>query len=75
FLALRIEWCKARAHANRWSEECQLIEEEMHRVIAFHAYQARWWLDKIEQNPVASEEHQEGLIAYAMRQAELRTSL
>ena len=41
FSALRVKWCKARARASRWSEECKLIEEEMCRVIAFHIYQAR----------------------------------
>lgn len=75
FSALRVEWCKARARASRWSEECKLIEEEMRRVIAFHAYQARWWLDQIGLKTAASEEHREGLVAYALCQAELRTSL
>ncbi|KAL4259471.1 CxC2-like cysteine cluster KDZ transposase-associated domain-containing protein [Pleurotus pulmonarius] len=34
--ALRIEWCKARARAQRWQEECMLLWEEMRRVIEFH---------------------------------------
>ncbi|KAG1727375.1 uncharacterized protein EDB91DRAFT_1086447 [Suillus paluster] len=28
-VALRVEWCKARARHNRWSEEIQLLLEEM----------------------------------------------
>lgn len=41
--ALRIEWCKARARAHRWQEECLLLAEEMQRVIAFFTWQAKWW--------------------------------
>ena len=42
-LALRIEWCKARARAHRWQEECLLLREEMRRVIAFFSWQAEDW--------------------------------
>ncbi|KAI6096529.1 hypothetical protein EDD16DRAFT_1500187 [Pisolithus croceorrhizus] len=27
--AMCIEWCKARAHANQWTEEVELLIEEM----------------------------------------------
>jgi hypothetical protein len=43
FLALRIEWCKARARAHRWQEECLLLAEEMRRVLAFFSWQAEDW--------------------------------
>ncbi|KAG1740110.1 uncharacterized protein EDB91DRAFT_1237346 [Suillus paluster] len=29
--AMRIEWCKAGAHAKRWAEEVELVQEEMRR--------------------------------------------
>ncbi|KAG2120466.1 uncharacterized protein F5147DRAFT_766387 [Suillus discolor] len=32
---LWVEWCKARARASRWSEECSLLIEEMQRVLVF----------------------------------------
>ncbi|KAF8880833.1 hypothetical protein BD779DRAFT_1758571, partial [Infundibulicybe gibba] len=38
--ALRIEWCKARARAHRWQEECILLREEMRRVESFFEWQA-----------------------------------
>jgi hypothetical protein len=42
-IALRIEWCKARARAHRWQEECLLLAEEMRRVLAFFSWQAEDW--------------------------------
>ena len=41
--ALRVEWCKARARAHRWQEECLLLCEEMRRVLAFFTWQAEMW--------------------------------
>ncbi|KAJ3503382.1 hypothetical protein NLJ89_g8461 [Agrocybe chaxingu] len=38
--ALRIEWCKARARAHRWQEECVLLAEEMRRVYLFSSGKA-----------------------------------
>ena len=40
---MRIEWCKARARAHRWQEECLLLAEEMRRVLAFFSWQAEDW--------------------------------
>jgi hypothetical protein len=42
-LALRVEWCKARARAHRWQEECLLLHEEMRRVLATFAWQSQNW--------------------------------
>ncbi|KAG1845839.1 hypothetical protein F4604DRAFT_1884248 [Suillus subluteus] len=36
---VRIEWCKTRARALRWSEEVELLREEMRRVLQFFAWQ------------------------------------
>ena len=41
--ALRIEWCKARARAQRWSEEVRLLLEEMRRVLQFLQWKALVW--------------------------------
>ncbi|KAF8960091.1 hypothetical protein BDZ97DRAFT_1922493 [Flammula alnicola] len=46
--ALCIEWCKARARAHRWQEECLLLQEEMHRVIAYFSWQAKKWRRQAE---------------------------
>ncbi|KAF8889256.1 hypothetical protein BD779DRAFT_1671831 [Infundibulicybe gibba] len=41
--ALRIEWCKSKARADRWSEEVELLREEMRRVCAFFESRAVEW--------------------------------
>ena len=33
--AVRVEWSKAKACMERWTEEVMLLEEEMHWVIRF----------------------------------------
>ncbi|KAN0079965.1 hypothetical protein V8E55_009531 [Tylopilus felleus] len=35
FAAVRMEWCKARAHVMHWGEEVALLLEEMRRVLEF----------------------------------------
>ncbi|KAL4261314.1 CxC2-like cysteine cluster KDZ transposase-associated domain-containing protein [Pleurotus pulmonarius] len=67
--ALRIEWCKARARAQRWQEECILLREEMSRVIKFHQWQADTWETR------AIEATLEGHKAYAWRQRQTRLTL
>ncbi|EMD32481.1 hypothetical protein CERSUDRAFT_58620 [Gelatoporia subvermispora B] len=80
--ALRIEWCKSRARSHRWSEECDLLQEEMRRILAFHTWQAEWWLqradvcvklDKQREDEQAS--YTEGAEAYARRQSRIRCLL
>ncbi|KAF8127927.1 hypothetical protein EV363DRAFT_1077516, partial [Boletus edulis] len=40
---MRIEWCKARARAARWSEDIDLLMDEMERTLAFFQWDtARW---------------------------------
>ncbi|KAK7455801.1 hypothetical protein VKT23_010833 [Stygiomarasmius scandens] len=41
--ALRIAWCKARARAHRYQEECILLQEEMRRIRETYQYEARLW--------------------------------
>ncbi|EAU83273.2 hypothetical protein CC1G_12790 [Coprinopsis cinerea okayama7 len=40
---LRLEWCKTRARAHRWQEECMLLAEEMRRVLAFWNHEIDTW--------------------------------
>ena len=74
-IGVRIEWCKARARVNRWSEEVELLLEEMRRVIEFLKWQAEWWGGRASSRSLGSVVDQEGLTAYACRQAALRLSL
>ncbi|KAM6490384.1 hypothetical protein JOM56_014148, partial [Amanita muscaria] len=79
-VALRIEWCKARARSQRWQEECLLLEEEMSRVIRFFTWRASWWA-KIALGTDSAlfgsgdAALTEGRRAYALRQASIQTAL
>ncbi|OBZ73874.1 hypothetical protein A0H81_05915 [Grifola frondosa] len=68
--ALHIEWCKSRARAARWWEECCLLLEEMRCIIAFHEWHASWWEDQAQCRNVDGV-LTEGLFAYAHRQADI----
>lgn len=68
--ALRIEWCKSRARAHRWQEECILLKEEMRRITEFHTWQAQVWKTRADEEEVPS-----GACAYALRQMHSREQL
>ncbi|KAG6838831.1 hypothetical protein C0991_008064, partial [Blastosporella zonata] len=68
--ALWIECCKSRARAQRWQEECLLINEEMRHVIACYKHQERLWLDcGSAAYPFVDQATAGGMRAYAVRQA------
>jgi hypothetical protein len=69
---VRVEWCKARARAMRWSEEVDLLQEEMRRVLQFFDWQATWWNSQKERRLAEPAEERDGLRAYAARQGSLR---
>jgi hypothetical protein len=75
FLALRIEWCQSRARAMRWSEEVLLLREEMRRVVAFLQWRGGWWEERQDVLRGLEMEHNEGVIAYARKQAHIRRSI
>jgi hypothetical protein len=75
--ALRVEWAKTRAKAWRWTEEVDLVEEEMRRVVAFLEWKAeRWAVLRDERCSEGLDEITlEGLSAYAQRQARIQLDL
>nr|GAT50926.1 predicted protein [Mycena chlorophos] len=79
--ALRIEWARTRARSLRWSEELDLLEEEMRRILQFLIWRADWWDERAslrENNTETagdSTELREGLHAYSARQAALQREL
>jgi hypothetical protein len=75
FLALRVEWAKAKARADRWEEEVVLLDEEMQWVLAFCEWKNAWWKEQVTQRPAVSPEVDEGLSAYAQEQAAMETAL
>jgi hypothetical protein len=71
---LRVEWCKAWARTRRWTEEVQLLKEEMRRTPLALCHKARWWLER--RAPTGFEgRHAEGAAAYATSQAALYNDL
>lgn len=73
-LALRVEWAKAKARADRWEEEVVLLDEEMRRSLEFCKWKASWWVDQLDHRAVTLPEGdpiREGLEAYAHQQAAL----
>jgi hypothetical protein len=75
--SLRVEWAKTQARAHRWTEEVDLLEEEMHRILVFVEWKGQWWrqmkdgrLDVME-NAAARE----GFNAYAEHQAVIQETL
>lgn len=80
--ALRIKWCKARACAHWWQEECLILGEEMRRIAAFYKYQeARW--HGVAAAPYSTTPYPgnvdsatiSGMRAFALRQAGLQHDL
>ncbi|SJL12375.1 uncharacterized protein ARMOST_15801 [Armillaria ostoyae] len=67
--ALRMEWCKSRARAQRWQEECDLLIEELRRVQVTFACYAKQWTKRAEFSLLP------GARAYAFRQAALWSEL
>ena len=74
FTAVRIEWAKARARYLRWSEEVQLLKEEMRRVRKTLEWEAQQWEGRTEFETVDAAA-MEGINAYATRQAQVRRDL
>ncbi|KAM6497177.1 hypothetical protein JOM56_007650, partial [Amanita muscaria] len=74
---LRIEWCKARARAHRWQEECLLLKEEMRRVLQFFDSEILRWkgLASADDSYCSTADMQEGRNAYAHRQANIRIAM
>ncbi|KAL0955398.1 hypothetical protein HGRIS_001645 [Hohenbuehelia grisea] len=73
--AMRQQWSQSRARALRWSEEVELLQEEMRRVGQFLNWQAKWWLAQADRVVRDSPAHQEGQLVYARKQADLRHRL
>ena len=59
----------------RWAEEVELLVEEQRRMLQFLHWKSKWWLER--QSLVTTEDPalEEGLRAYALRQAALRADL
>ncbi|KAG1861286.1 hypothetical protein F4604DRAFT_1684097 [Suillus subluteus] len=61
--------------ANRWTEEVQLLVEEMQRVREFLSWHAKWWDEQARRRMGLPDAETEGIEGYAKRQASLRRHL
>ncbi|KAJ6606249.1 hypothetical protein DFH09DRAFT_896192 [Mycena vulgaris] len=70
-LAVHVDWSKALAQKVRWTEEVQLLQEEMRCVMRFLECRANWWEgQRGAWGARLSPALQSGLDAYAAHQAE-----
>lgn len=76
--ALRVEWAKAKARAERWEEEVVLLNEEMRRVLMYCSWKEEWWREQLKDRVVTLDVDDplaEGLKAYAYRQSALESRI
>ncbi|RDB24457.1 hypothetical protein Hypma_008439 [Hypsizygus marmoreus] len=71
---IRVEWVKARARAQRWTEEVILVDEEMRRVLEFGRWRATWWEEQAQRRG-SEGVLLEGVQAYAYKQADAERRL
>jgi DnaJ-domain-containing protein 1 len=69
-VALRAEWAMSKARAGRWSEEVDLVVEEMRRVLTFLMHRSKWWLEQISIRDTQAE-LADGIAAYAAKQSHI----
>ena len=68
--SIRHEWMMCRARADRWSEESDLLQEEMRRVIVFLEWKSSSWGERAGSRlGSVTADIQHGIDAYARRQA------
>jgi hypothetical protein len=69
WVAVRIEWCKAKARLERWQEEVEILREEQRRVLQFLDYSIAMWSARADASlPGADRALQSGIAGYALRQ-------
>lgn len=75
--ALQVEWAKARARAERWEEEVQLVYEEMRRTIVYCRWKANWWRERATPGvrSAVSAELQDGMAGYSGEHAALEDAM
>ena len=71
YVVIRLEFLKCRARAMRWTEEVELLDEEMRRTLEFFAWKWRWWMCRTRSTirGTSGLGYEEGFTAYAFSQA------
>ena len=69
---IRHEWMTCRARTDRWMEEEELLQEEMHRVIVYLEWRAHTWSEKVGVRAGSCTPNiQHSVDAYARKQASI----
>ncbi|KAF7317388.1 hypothetical protein HMN09_00475100 [Mycena chlorophos] len=66
--SVRVQWCKALALRDRWTEEVELTREEMKRVLRELQAIENDWTTRASQRTNADHELTRALTAYAKKQ-------
>jgi hypothetical protein len=69
--SMEVEWAKCWARMDRWEEEVPLILEEMHQVLRYFEWKAKWWKSQGKCHKNGSAATLSGVQAYAEKQAAL----
>ncbi|PPR02922.1 hypothetical protein CVT26_009777 [Gymnopilus dilepis] len=72
---LRSEWAKSRARVDRATEEVELLQEEMRRVLVYLDWKSNWWQKKQLSRAVQDKPLEEGLRAYCTDQESYQCAL
>ena len=73
---IRVEWTTSFARLERWTEEVELLQEEMRRVVMFLDWKSADWLARADScRGDLAFEFQSGLSAYARKQAAIYHNL
>lgn len=64
-LVYRVNWLRAKARQDRWSEELQIVRHEMKWTILWFQHQIKEWKDRLKRSV---QENEKGHIAYAEKQ-------
>lgn len=68
-VTLKVEWCKAFTRAERWTEEKELVREEMRRTLAYCDWKASWWREQMTRRTDTTSAIADGVRAYAVKQS------
>ncbi|KAG6819407.1 hypothetical protein H0H93_012104, partial [Arthromyces matolae] len=73
--ALKVEWSRARARSMRWTEEVELLQEEMRRICQYLSWESDSWKTRATTASHEDTTVREGMAAFAQSQQHLRCQL
>ncbi|KIJ92462.1 hypothetical protein K443DRAFT_13589 [Laccaria amethystina LaAM-08-1] len=68
---MHAEWAQTRARKSRWNEELLIIQEEMHRVLSYCEWRAKWWLEQENRRQIEDMSVLSRVSAYAHKEASI----